>query len=180
MPPRAGRFERAVDKLNEWVGLVVGFQILLVPLIILYELILRQTFLQATIWANELTVYLTAVAYLMAGGYTLLHRRHVIVDIVYDRLAEPARLCFDIFTFFLFALYMGALVWFGWQFAWGSFQLGETTGTLWNPPIWPVKFAIPISGALMLLQGLANLVRDIRAVKAKHLGREWHGSRRLP
>jgi TRAP-type mannitol/chloroaromatic compound transport system permease small subunit len=128
----------------------------------------------------ERTVYLTAVAYLMAGGYTLLHRRHVIVDIVYAGLSRPARLYLDLLTFILFALYMGALIWFGWHFAWTSFQQGETTGTLWSPPIWPVKFAIPFAGALLLLQGLANLIRDVRAVMHHHRGQEWHGTRRMP
>jgi TRAP-type mannitol/chloroaromatic compound transport system permease small subunit len=44
---------------------------------------------------------------------------------------------------------------------WMSFQQGEGTGTPWNPPIWPVKLAIPLAALLLLLQGVANLLRDI-------------------
>jgi TRAP-type mannitol/chloroaromatic compound transport system permease small subunit len=44
---------------------------------------------------------------------------------------------------------------------WTSFTQSEGTGTPWNPPIWPVKLAIPIAGALLLLQGIANLLRDL-------------------
>jgi len=45
--------------------------------------------------------------------------------------------------------------------AWASIQQGETTGTPWSPPIWPVKLAIPVAGLLLLLQGIANLLRDL-------------------
>jgi TRAP-type mannitol/chloroaromatic compound transport system permease small subunit len=44
---------------------------------------------------------------------------------------------------------------------WTSLQQGEGTGTPWNPPIWPVKLAIPVAALLLLLQGIANLLRDI-------------------
>ena len=46
---------------------------------------------------------------------------------------------------------------------WTSFQQSEGTGTPWNPPIWPVKLAIPAAALLLLLQGIANLLRDIGA-----------------
>ena len=61
----------------------------------------------------------------------------------------------------IFVLYAGTLVWIGWDMAWASIQQGETTGTPWNPPIWPVKLAIPVAGLLLLLQGIANLLRDL-------------------
>ena len=48
--------------------------------------------------------------------------------------------------------------------AWGSFLQSEGTGTPWNPPIWPVKTAIPIAGLLLLLQGIVNLVRELGIV----------------
>jgi TRAP-type mannitol/chloroaromatic compound transport system permease small subunit len=70
----------------------------------------------------------------------------------------------DVLTFVLFALYTGTLIWFGWTFAWDSFENSESTGTLWSPPIWPIKFTIPIAGMLLLLQGIANLIEDYRVV----------------
>ena len=66
-------------------------------------------------------------------------------------------------VFFLF--YLGTLIWAGWIWAWDSMKLGETTGTPWNPPIWPVKLAIPVAAALVLLQGIANVIRDFQATR---------------
>lgn len=56
---------------------------------------------------------------------------------------------------------MGALIWVGSTLAWTSFLQAEGTGTPWNPRIWPVKLAIPLAGLLLLLQGIANLLRDL-------------------
>jgi TRAP-type mannitol/chloroaromatic compound transport system permease small subunit len=97
----------------------------------------------------------------MAGGYALLHRAHVRIDVIYERFSPRTRSYLDVITFVFFVLYVGTLVWIGTEIAWKSFLIGETTGSPWNPPIWPVRFAIPIAGLLLLLQGVANLLRDL-------------------
>jgi TRAP-type mannitol/chloroaromatic compound transport system permease small subunit len=154
-----------IDAVNEWIGRVVGFQIVLIVGVVMYEVVLRSLFQRPTLWANETMIYVTAMAYLLAGGYALRHRRHVIVDVVYQRLPPRVRNGLDRLTFVFFVLYMVTLIWIGWQFAWDSVKLRETAGTPWDPPIYPVKLAIPVAGLLVLLQGVANL------------GREWAGGR---
>ena len=116
---------------------------------------------QATVWANETTVYLSAVTYLLGGGYALLKRGHVRIDLIYGMLAGRPKMVSDLISFVCFAVYVGALIWVGTEMAWTSFLQSEGTGTPWNPPIWPVKMAIPIAGLLLLLQGIANLVREL-------------------
>lgn len=157
------RLFRGVDRLNEWCGRIVGLQILLIVLVIAYEVIARYGFNAPTLWANETMIYVTAMAYLLGGGYALLHRRHVSVDVLYARLGARTRAWCDAVTLVFFLLYLGALIWAGSIWAWESIKIGETTGTPWNPPIWPVKLAIPVAGALVLLQGVANVVREFRA-----------------
>lgn len=156
----ADRFCDTVDRLNSWVGRTWALAIFGVTIAVLYEVVSRTAFGQGTRWSNETTIYLSAVAYLIGGGYALAHRRHVRIDLLYDRLSPPTQVILDSFTFLFFVLYVGGLLWVGTTLAWGSFREGETTGTPWNPPIWPVKFAIPIAAALLLLQGVANLLRD--------------------
>jgi TRAP-type mannitol/chloroaromatic compound transport system permease small subunit len=48
--------------------------------------------------------------------------------------------------------------------AWDSAAQLETSSSMWNPHIWPVKVAIPIAGILLLLQGLVRIASDIRTV----------------
>lgn len=168
-PPRsaATRFCDGVDRANEWMGSLWGYSILLVTLSVLYEVVARTLFDRPTIWSNETVIYVSAVAYLLGGAYAHLYHRHVRIDLVYDRLGPKARARLDLVTFVLFLLYVGALVWTGSWMAWDSFNQGETTGTPWNPLIWPVKVAIPLAALLLLLQGVANLLREIGLVERK-------------
>ena len=167
----ADRFCDAVDRINSALGRVLALSIFLVTVIVLWEVFVRGVVGQATTWANETTIYLSACAYLMSGGYALLHRRHVRIDVIYDRLSPRTQARLDLFTFLFFLIYAGALIWVGTTLAWGSFLEGEGTGTPWNPRIWPVKFAIPLAGLLLLLQGIANLLRDLGAASPKSLDR---------
>src|SRR6185369_16755118 len=71
------RFCATVDRLNNFMGRVWGLTILAVTFAVLYEVVARGAFGQATLWANETTIYLSAMAYLIAGGYALQRRMHV-------------------------------------------------------------------------------------------------------
>jgi len=79
-------FCAAIDRLNTWVARFWGASIVFVTFAILYEVVARGLFGQATVWANETTVYLSAVAYLLGGGYALLRRGHVRIDLIYGVL----------------------------------------------------------------------------------------------
>jgi TRAP-type mannitol/chloroaromatic compound transport system permease small subunit len=163
-PSALARFCSFIDRLNTWVAQFWGASIILVTAAILYEVVARGLFGQATIWVNETTVYLSAVTYLLGGGYALMRRGHVRIDLIYGTLGPSAKTVSDVISFVCFSLYVGALIWVGTQMAWSSFLQSEGTGTPWNPPIWPVKMAIPIAGLLLLLQGIANLVRELGIV----------------
>ena len=155
----------AIDWINERMGLLWGFTILLVTAAVIYEVVSRDLFSAPTQWSNETTVYLSAMAYLIAGGYALLHRRHVRIDVIYERLSPRGRALMDLFTFVFFAAYALTLVWIGGRDALAAIQSGEGTGTPWNPVIWPVKAAIPLAGLLLFAQGVVNLLRDLGLVR---------------
>lgn len=163
----ADRYCDLVDRLNSRLGRALALSIFIVTAVVIYEVFVRGAIGQATSWANETTIYLSACAYLLSGGYAMAHRRHVRIDLVYDRLAPRTRARLDLFTFTFFFIYVGALIWVGTTLAWGSFLEGEGTGTPWNPRIWPVKFAIPLAGLLLLLQGVSNLLRDLGVARSE-------------
>jgi TRAP-type mannitol/chloroaromatic compound transport system permease small subunit len=154
-------FCRGIDRVNEWVGVVIGLTVVAVTGAVLYEVVARTAFGKPTLWSNETTIYLSAMTYLIAGGYALRHRRHVRIDVIYERRSPKAQARLDLITFIFFLGYAGTLVWVGADMAWQSFLQRETTATPWDPPIWPVKAAIPLAGLLLLLQGIANLLRDL-------------------
>ncbi len=156
----ASRFCDAVDRANEWLGLAWGYAILIVTAAVLYEVVARTLLDSPTMWSNETVIYVSAVAYLLGGAYAHQHYRHVRIDLIYERLSPKMRIRIDLLTSLFFFLYVGALVYVGGLMAWDSFTQNETTGTPWNPLIWPVKLAIPVAGVLLILQGFANLLRE--------------------
>jgi TRAP-type mannitol/chloroaromatic compound transport system permease small subunit len=154
-------FCNAIDRVNAAVGRYLGPIIIFVSIAVMYEVVARGAFNRATLWASEATVYASAALYLLAGGYALLGRRHVRIDVFHASRSERTRKRMDLIALPFLAIYALTLIVVGGEFAWTSFLLGERTGTPWNPPIWPVKAAIPTAGMLLLLQAIANLARDL-------------------
>jgi len=152
---------RLVDRLNEWIGWLLGPIIVLVAAAIVYEVVSRGAFNRATNWVNESVIYGSSAVYLLVGGYALLHRRHVRIDLLVGMISPRAARILDLVTLPFLVAYALALIVAGFDLAWSSFQQAEGTGSPWNPRIWPVKACIPLAGLLLLLQALANLFRDL-------------------
>jgi TRAP-type mannitol/chloroaromatic compound transport system permease small subunit len=165
LPPAAARLCAAIDKLNQVFGWAIGFSIIIVTAMVIYEVAVRSFFGSATTWSNESVIYLSAMTYLLAGGYALYHHAHVRIDILYALLSPRVQAWFDAATFVAFTLYTGTLIYVGGDMAWTSMQQHETTGSPWDPPIWPVKFTIMFSGILILAQGISNLIKKFAAAR---------------
>lgn len=164
-----------IDALNEGVGWLLGPVIIFVSLAILYEVISRGMFSIATLWVNEGTVYASAAVYLLAGGYAALHRRHVRIDAIFGYLSERAIRRLDFIALPFLVGYALTLVIVGGDMALTSFMQGETTGTPWSPPVWPLKACIPLAGVLLLLQTLSNTLRDAGMAEPRASERKAEG-----
>lgn len=155
------RLFNSIDRLNHWVGTAWALTVILITAAVVYEVVVRTVFGQPTVWSNEVTIYVSACAYLVAGGYAMLYRQHVRIDVLYLTASPANQRRLDVAAFIFFVGYCLTLIVVGGELALTSFGQSETTGTPWNPPIWPVKAMIPISGLLLLLQGTVNLMRDL-------------------
>jgi len=140
---------------------VFAFFYLAVIGVICVEVVMRYVFNSPTVWAQESMQYLSGVTYMMGGAYTLYAGAHVKMEILYQTWSRRRRAIVDLLTFPAFLIFAGVLFWKGWQFAWASILLRETTFSGWAPPIYPVKATIPIGCLLLLLQGVAKFCRDI-------------------
>jgi TRAP-type mannitol/chloroaromatic compound transport system permease small subunit len=110
--------------------------------------------------------------YLLVGGYALLHRRHVRIDLILGLVSPRAAKILDLVVLPFLVAYALALVYAGGGLAWTSFMQSEGTGSPWNPAIWPVKACIPLAGVLLLLQAFSNLFRDLGLVPPRELDQE--------
>lgn len=154
-------FMTGVTRLNDFVGRCIAWLVAGMFVLLLLEVGLRYLFNSPAVWTNELTQMLFGVYAVMAGGYIMAHRGHVNVDLLHSKLPPRVRAVLDILTSSIFFIFTLALFYFGFQMAAESVASLETSYSAWNPPIWPVKAAIPIGTGLLVLQGLVKLLEDI-------------------
>lgn len=155
------RFVRVVDKINLWVGHSFAWTILILTFGIAYEVFVRYVLRSPTTWAFDLSYMMYGSLFLMAGAYTLSRNGHVRGDVVYRLWPPRVQATVDLVLYLLFMLPGSiALLYSGWTFAARSWRQWEVS--IYSPagmPIYPMKTLIPIAGALLVLQGLAEIGR---------------------
>lgn len=155
------RFVRIVDKINLWVGHSFAWTILILTFGIVYEVFVRYVLRSPTTWAFDLSYMMYGALFLMAGAYTLSRNGHVRGDVVYRLWPPRVQAAVDLVLYLLFVLPgSAALLYSGWTFAARSWRQWEVS--IYSPagmPIYPMKTLIPIAGALLVLQGLAEIFR---------------------
>jgi TRAP-type mannitol/chloroaromatic compound transport system permease small subunit len=164
------RFCRAVDAGNEWMGKIVAWVFLFLVVISMIEVILRYFFDHPTIWAWDVNVQLLGSLTILGGGYTFLHDSHVRVDALRMRLSERKRGVLDLITSSFFFLGMGVLLWIAASEALSSIQTRERYSSYWGPPIYPFKMIIVLGVFLLVLQGIARVMRDVLIVLGSKRG----------
>ncbi len=129
--------------------------------IILYEVIMRYFFAAATLWVNELSLWIAGGIYLSAGLYSMQQRSHIRIFIIYDIAPLWLRRVFDITSIICVAIFAFAVIWGGFGKAVSNFVTWELFGSAFNPPIpATVKPLILVMMLFLALQAISNLVRD--------------------
>ncbi|PUB18622.1 TRAP-type mannitol/chloroaromatic compound transport system permease small subunit [Yoonia sediminilitoris] len=165
--PQVTKFVHAVEGLSLWVGRAFGWCILILTLSVSYEVFVRYVLNAPTVWAFDMMVQMYGALFLMAGPYALAQDSHVRGDVVYRLFSVKwqARVDFLLYLLFFFPGIL-ALFWYGWEIASDSWRYKEVS---WNSPariqIYFFKTLIPLAGGLLLLQGLAELVRCWNAMR---------------
>lgn len=149
-----------VDNLNDCVGKIFSFLVYLMMFTLLYEVIMRYAFNKPTIWAHETSEFFYAAHFLVGGAFALRWGAHINIEVLYRRWSLRTRAIVDLITWTLFYIFCGVLLWQGIGIAWDSVIVLEYSDSAWGPPIWPVKLAIPLAAALVLLQGLTKTIKD--------------------
>lgn len=147
-------FCAAIAKAAKWI-------IVFLMVITVYDVVMRYVLTATTVWAYELGGLLLAPLWLLAGGYLLSQDGHVSMDVLYRRLAPRKRAIIDLVTYTLFFFYISLLLTEGWDNFWVSFLRSEHSRTMWGPPIWPFKAAIPAGAGIILLAGIAKYIRNL-------------------
>jgi TRAP-type mannitol/chloroaromatic compound transport system permease small subunit len=156
-----------VDELSTWVGKTFAWCILVLTLTTSYEVFSRYFFGMPTDWAFDASYMLYGTLFMMAGAYTLARNAHVRGDFLYRAWAPrtQAKLDFVLYILFFFPGIL-ALIYSGFGFAKMAWLMNERSAASPNGPIvWPFKWVIPITGVLMLLQGIVETARCVICIR---------------
>jgi TRAP-type mannitol/chloroaromatic compound transport system permease small subunit len=161
-----------IDRISTWSGRAVSLATFAMVLIIAYDVILRYAFRAPTIWQYDISYMLGGSIIILGSGYVHSQRRHVRVDIIYNRLPQRIRLTIDVLLtlIFFFPLITGLIV-AATEHAIHAYKVKEFSEVgFWRPLMWPFRSVIPIGLSILWLQGLANFIRDTyMLVKGKGL-----------
>jgi len=158
-------FNRMISRLNARAGEFVAYWSIIAVFVYYYEVVARYVFNSPTNWAHEGMFLMFGMQYLIAGGFCLRENAHVRVDVIYAQLSRRTQAMIDVITSVFFFIFMVTLLVTGWIFFHDAYQIGEVSFTEWAIQYWPVKFALPAGAILLLLQGIAQLVKDIAVLR---------------
>lgn len=167
MAGKIDRFIEIVNFVNEWVGKVTAFLLPLIILFVSFEVVMRYFLNSPTIWAWDVNVQLMAVMVFLGGGYTLLHQGHVRVDLWYGKLSPRGKARTDIFTSPILFIFLVILLWKTGEMTLDSIREREVMSTLFSPPLYPLKIIATVGVFLFLLQGVVQLILDLRTAFSK-------------
>ncbi len=132
-----------------------------IVLIILYVVIMRYFFAAATLWVNEMSLWIAGGIYLTAGLYSMQQRSHIRIFIIYDLAPLWLRRTFDVLSTVCVSIFAFAVVWGGFGESKAKFLRWETFGTAYDPPLPATIKPLVLTMLLFLaLQATSNLIRD--------------------
>ena len=161
------KFVHAIEGLSLWVGRAFGWCILILTLSVSYEVFVRYVLNAPTVWAFDMMIQMYGALFLMCGAYALAQDTHVRADVLYRLFPVKVQASLDFVLYFLFFFpVVLALAWYGWEIAADSWRYKEVSI---NSPasiqIYFFKSLIPLSGGLLVIQGIAELVRCVMAMR---------------
>jgi TRAP-type mannitol/chloroaromatic compound transport system permease small subunit len=154
------------DHISTWVGKAFAWLIVALMLLVCAEVFKRYALNAPTAWIFDANNMLYGTLFMMGGAYTLAHDGHVRGDFFYGRLRPRTQASLDLVLYVLFFLPgIAALTWAGWTYFNDSWAIHEQTFNADPIPLYPFKFVIPLAGAIVLMQGLAEMLRCVVCIK---------------
>ena len=151
-----------IEFLSEWSGRLFSVTILIQLLLSCYEVFTRRVLGAPTIWTHEILGYVFCASVMLTMGYTQLHNGHANVDLLSENFSPRTKSLVNVLTFFVFLGFFATVFLLdGIKFAATSWAMGERTSTAFNPIVYPAKTLLPVGFFLLLMQGVADLIKDL-------------------
>jgi TRAP-type mannitol/chloroaromatic compound transport system permease small subunit len=156
-----------VDRTSTWIGQAFSWLIIGLTLLISWEVFSRYALDKPHAWAFDMMIIQYGTLFMMAGAYTLAKNGHVRGDVLYGFFRPRTQATIDLVLYIVFFLPgVFALTYAGYFYAAESWAIRESSNiTADGPPIYPFKTVIPLAGAILLAQGIVEIVRCIICLK---------------
>jgi TRAP-type C4-dicarboxylate transport system permease small subunit len=152
-------FARGVDWLSGAVAVAAGALMIAGVLAICHMIFMRYVLGQSTIWQTEFTTASITGAMLLGAPYVLATGGHVAVTALPDAVGGWPRRLMQYAASLVGLAFCVALSYASWHYFIEAYSMGWATGTVWNPPLWPILLPLPIGASLLSLQYVAEILR---------------------
>ena len=169
MPKAVKAFVRAVEKMNKIVGKFSMYLVFMMMGILLYEPVARNLFGKSSIWAVEMAQFTMAAYYLLGGGYSMILKGHVRMDLLYGRWSEKKKAKVDAVTSLFLIFYLVFLLIGAYSSIEYAVMYGQKNRSAWAPYMAPIKIIMGTGVLLMLLQSIATFFKDIAKARGEKI-----------
>src|SRR3954465_10071723 len=156
-----------IDAISTWVGKAAAWLIIILMTVVCVEVFKRYILNAPTAWIFELDNMLYGSLFMLCGAYTLAQNAHVRGDFLYSSMRPRTQALLDLVLYVVFFVPgIAALIYAGYYFAADSWRIAEHSNvTADGPPVYHFKTVIPIAGAVVMLQGIAEIMRAVVCLK---------------
>lgn len=160
------RLLHTADRFSTWAGKTFAWLIVVLMLVVCIEVFKRYALNAPTAWIYDVNNMLYGTLFMMGGAYALAHDAHVRGDFFYGSMRPRTQAWIDLVLYILFFIPgISALTWAGWDYFHDSLAMREQTFNATPLPVYPFKFVIPVAGTVVLLQGIAEIIRCVVCIR---------------
>jgi len=151
-----------IDAISDFFAVLAKWSVMLCVFISAINAVIRYTLSYSSNAWIEIQWYLFAACVMLGAAQVLRVNEHVRVDVIYGTLSSKKRIWIDIFGLVFFLLpAMSFFAYLAWPMFWGMYESGEISGNTGGLIRWPVVLMLPLGFALVVLQGVAELIKRI-------------------
>src|SRR6187551_177108 len=152
-----------IDGISTWVGKAFAWLMVVLMAVVVVEVFKRYILNAPTAWIFDAENMLYGTCFMLGGAYTLAQNAHVRGDFLYSSMRPRTQAGLDLVLYIVFFIPgIAALIYSGWVFAVESWTINEHSIVTANgPPVWQFKFVMPLAGVLVMIQGIAEIVRCV-------------------
>ncbi|HXG05255.1 MAG TPA: TRAP transporter small permease subunit [Candidatus Binatia bacterium] len=159
----AARLALGLDQISRWSGLTAAWLVVPMAAVLVWEIVVRKVD-RPTAWSYDIATMTYGAHFMLCAAYTLYRHGHIRTDFLYDRWSPRTQAVVDaVFYAGLFLPGMAMFLWLSAGFAYESWLFRERMFSSGRLPVYPFKTVIPVTAALLLLQGVSELIKSVQA-----------------